>query len=255
MKMLYPQRDRAFFVGCVPGGQSRPSKRGQQEVQRLTAVGHTGPALQGRESACRGRCPHRPEAAGAGNIPVTPRQRAAEIGAGSMRKQGLICAIRLRKVTPTNGKEGCVRETQEGCPSPFKSSDFRAFRALKSVSRLAFYAKRPKPWVLAAFFGYFLSPGKESTTPTTKRSTHSHASDIGHWFRMTKRGRRRSLAQNDRSCSSQDVIANQSADWCGNPRPLGGQGRPPLRNGAGNAVCDGGGPRGARPTETRRGMR
>ena len=40
-----------------------------------------------------------------------------------------------------SGKEGCVRETQEGFPAPFKSGIFRTFEVLKiplSLSKKTF---------------------------------------------------------------------------------------------------------------------
>ena len=46
--------------------------------------------------------------------------------------------------------------------------------------------KDSKTLVLAAFFGYFLSPKKESTHTHGKKKTDSHASDVGHWLRMTR---------------------------------------------------------------------
>jgi hypothetical protein len=34
-----------------------------------------------------------------------------------------------------SGKEGCVRETQEGCPSPLKSIVFEAFSEFQKLSQ------------------------------------------------------------------------------------------------------------------------
>ena len=41
------------------------------------------------------------------------------------------------KLFNDNGKEGCVRETQEGCPSPFKSSLLKLFQSFNNVGSVA----------------------------------------------------------------------------------------------------------------------
>ena len=70
-----------------------------QEVRRGTRRATWGPPYRMvLESVRRGRCPHRPATVDAGFIPVPPHERGAEIDAESIRKQGLVCNIRLRKV-------------------------------------------------------------------------------------------------------------------------------------------------------------
>ena len=68
-------------------------------VRRSFAAGHMGPALRDfRSPIRRGRCPHRSETVAEEGFPVPPREGGAEIDAESIRKQGLVCNIRLRKV-------------------------------------------------------------------------------------------------------------------------------------------------------------
>ena len=44
------------------------------------------------------------------------------LGAGS-----LAAAVAVKDYLQENGKEGCARETQEGCPAPFQSTVFQNF--------------------------------------------------------------------------------------------------------------------------------
>ena len=62
-----------------------------------------------------------------------PRERPADGAAEIIRKQGAKFAQTQKRKTRNHGKEGCVRETQEGCPSPFKSIVFKTFSKFQKL--------------------------------------------------------------------------------------------------------------------------
>ena len=174
----------------------------------MTAAGHMGPALRRR---CRGAAMHPrcPETVDEERYPCSTCQRGlreqqAVVDAGGIRKHGLIRIIRLRK-------------------------------AGSSVSGAPICGRIPKPWVLAAFFGYFLSTRKESTT--VKGGTDSHASDVGHWLRMTEE-KVRPFGRTESSAPTRLAENVEISDGGAHgPRPTGfckcrgqdGQNRPPLQ--------------------------
>ena len=50
-----------------------------------------------------------------------------------IRKHGAKFAQTQKRKTRNHGKEGCVRETQEGCPSPLKSVVFETFSKFQKL--------------------------------------------------------------------------------------------------------------------------
>ena len=62
----------------------------------------------------------------------------ADMKRGALQKT-LQCPLRLsiNREMQENGKEGCARGTQEGCPAPFKSVDFRTFESSEILSNLS----------------------------------------------------------------------------------------------------------------------
>ena len=101
-------------------------------------AGHTAPApTHPMMDFRRAACPHaaaqqtqrfslfRPASASA--------ERVAELGTEMIRKQGAKFAQTQKWKTRNHGKEGCVRDTLLGFPSPFKSIVFETFSKFQKL--------------------------------------------------------------------------------------------------------------------------
>ena len=143
--------------------------------------------------------PTSPRAVDAECAPVwtasTSTECVAELDTEMIRKQGAKFAQTQKRKTRNHGKEGCVRETQEGCPSPFKSIVFETFSKFQKLRQ-----RDEKNFRHAAqnlgFGGVlsslsFAAERKEaagSMALINRRGageTDCRTSDIVHWFAMT----------------------------------------------------------------------